>query len=152
MRPSTASSGKSLSGGIEVVANVIYDLRLGLGMALGLSKPIAISEKRKANLTGKKVQVFDKEAIQSDPELSKLVKKKGDAVLCMVKDKIGPDDNLDDIVYNCEIIKTKAMKQFRVSQLRMPGIVFVNRFSRRKDGTKRPSRARWRYLYSRPTD
>ena len=44
-------------------------------MALGLSKPIAISEKRKANLTGKKVQVFDKEAIQSDPELSKLVKK-----------------------------------------------------------------------------
>ena len=136
VRPSTASSGKSLSGGIEVVANVIYDLELGLGMALGLSKPIAISEKRKANLTGKKVQVFDKEAIQSDPELSKLVKKKGDAVLCMVKDKIGPDDNLDDIVYNCEIIKTKAMKQFRVSQLRMPGIVFVNRFSRRKDGTK----------------
>ena len=136
VRPSTASSGKSLSGGIEVVANVIYDLELGLGMALGLSKPIAISEKRKANLTGKKVQVFDKEAIQSDPELSKLVKKKGDAVVCMVKDKIGPDDNLDDIVYNCEIIKTKAMKQFRVSQLRMPGIVFVNRFSRRKDGTK----------------
>ena len=137
LRPDTASSSKSLSGGIEVVAKVRMDPELGLGMALGLSKPIEISEKRKVNLTGKRMQVFDAEAISKDPSLRDLVKRRGDAIHCIVKDMVGEKpENLDDTVYNVEIVKTKATKQFKVSQLRVPGIVFVNRFSRRKDGTK----------------
>jgi hypothetical protein len=137
VRPNTASSGKSVSGGIEVVAKVTMDPELGLGMALGLSKPIAISEKRKGNLIGRKLQIYDADAIAQDPELSTLVKRKGDAVLCIVKEMVGDKtENLDDIVYSVEIMKTKATKKFKVSQMRMPGIVFVNRFSRRKDGTK----------------
>ena len=52
LRPGTASSSKSASGGIEVVAKVRMEPELGLGMALGLSKPIEISEKRKVKCVG----------------------------------------------------------------------------------------------------